>query len=118
MPCLARPTLTNLKPNEFDYYLFIVSLDRCNSWNTFMDDLSRKIRVSNNTEVVNLNFFNTISTMNESRTLTKHISCSCKCKDDGRKCHSNQKWNEQLRRYECENPIKHHLYENGYIMES
>lgn len=115
---MARPTLTNLKPNEFDYYLFIVSLDRCNSWNTFMDDLSRKIGVSNNTEVVNLNFFNTISTMNESRTLTKHISWSCKCKDDGRKCHSNQKWNEELRRYECENPIKHHLYENGYIMES
>ena len=23
---------------------------------------------------------------NESKTLTKHISCGCKCKFDGRKC--------------------------------
>ena len=24
-------------------------------------------------------------------TLTKHISCKCKCKFDGKKCNSNQK---------------------------
>ena len=27
------------------------------------------------------------------KTLTKHISCDCKCKFDGRKCNSYQKWN-------------------------
>ena len=35
-----------------------------------------------------------ITGINESRTLTKHISCECKCKFDGRKCNSNQKWNK------------------------
>ena len=30
-----------------------------------------------------------IAGINESKTLTKHISCKCKCKTDGR----NQKWN-------------------------
>ena len=34
-----------------------------------------------------------ISGINESKTLTKHRSCECKCKFDGRKCNSNQKWN-------------------------
>ena len=29
----------------------------------------------------------------ESRTLTKHISCKCECKFDGRKNNLNQKWN-------------------------
>ena len=31
-----------------------------------------------------------ITWINESKKLTKHISCECKCKFDGRKCNSNQ----------------------------
>ena len=31
--------------------------------------------------------------INESKILTKHISCKCKCKFNGRKCNSNQKFN-------------------------
>ena len=27
--------------------------------------------------------------INESETLTKHISCECKCEFDGEKCNSN-----------------------------
>ena len=27
---------------------------------------------------------------NESKTLTKHISCECKCRFDGKKRHSDQ----------------------------
>ena len=28
--------------------------------------------------------------MNDSKTLTKHVSCECKCIFDGRKCNSDQ----------------------------
>ena len=31
--------------------------------------------------------------INESKILTKHISCECKCKFDARKCNSNKKPN-------------------------
>ena len=34
-----------------------------------------------------------ITGKNESKILTKDISCECKCKFDGRKCNSNQWWN-------------------------
>ena len=38
-----------------------------------------------------------ITRINESKTLTKHILCECKneinCKFDGRKCNSDQWWN-------------------------
>ena len=34
-----------------------------------------------------------ITGINESKTLTKHISCKCKCKFDGRICNSDQCWN-------------------------
>ena len=38
-------------------------------------------------------FLNVITRMNGSKTLTKHISCGCKCKFMGRTRNSNQKWN-------------------------
>ena len=31
-----------------------------------------------------------ITGINESKTLTKHVSCECKCKFDETKCKSNQ----------------------------
>ena len=34
-----------------------------------------------------------ITRINESKTLTKYVSCKCKCKFDGRKSNSHQKWN-------------------------
>ena len=55
---------------------------------------------------------NMIKEINESKNLTKHISCECKCKFDGRKCNSNQKWNNNKRRFKCR---KHHIYEKDYI---
>ena len=92
-----NPILTDLNPNQYNqgfcYYPFIVNLDRCNgSWNT-LDDTTSRICVPNKTEDVNLSVFNLIARVNKSKTLTKHISCECKCKFDGRKCSSNQKWN-------------------------
>ena len=39
--------------------------------------------------------------INESKTLTKHISCESKRKFHGRKCNSNQWWNNEKCRCEC-----------------
>ena len=43
--------------------------------------------------------------INKSKTLTKNISCECKCKVDETKCNSNQLWNNDKCRYECK--IRH-----------
>ena len=53
-----------------------------------------------------------ITEINESKMLTKHVSCECKCKFDGRKCNSDQKWNIDKCRCKCK---KHHIYELEYI---
>ena len=37
-----------------------------------------------------------------SKTLSKYVSCKCKCKFDGRKCNSNQKWNND----KCQSEFK------------
>ena len=49
-------------------------------------DLSNKVYVPNKTEDLNLSVFNMITGVNESKTLTKHISCD-KCR---RECKKSQ----------------------------
>ena len=107
--CMIQPTLINLHPNEysqeFHYCPFAVKLDRCvRSCNT-LNDLSNEVCVPNKTEDLNLRVFNMITLINESKTLTKHISCKCKCKFDGRKSNSSHWWNNNKCRYEFKNII-------------
>ena len=68
--------------------------------------------VSNKTKDLNLSVFNMITGVNESKKLTKYISCKCKCKFDENKCNSGQWWNKDKCR--CEGK-KHHLCEKDYV---
>ena len=56
-----------------------------------------------------------IAGIDKSKTLTKHTSCKCKCIFDGRKCNSNQWWNNGKCRRECK---KRHICENDYVWNS
>ena len=49
-----------------------------------------KLCVSNKTEHLKVSMFNMITEVDESKTLTKHMSCECKFKFDRTKCNSNQ----------------------------
>ena len=82
--CTAQPTIINLHLIEYTqglhYYPFPVNLDRCvGSCNT-LNDLCNKVCVINKTEDSNLSVFNMIAGINELKTLTKHMTCKCKCK--------------------------------------
>ena len=89
--CKIQLTLINLHPNEysqeFQYYPFAVKLDRCAGSCSTVNDLSNKVCVvPNKTEDLNLNTSNIVVGINQSKTLTKHISCECKCRLDETKC--------------------------------
>ena len=53
-----------------------------------------------------------ITGINESKTLTKYISCKCKFKLNGTKSNSNQLWDNN--KYRCEWK-KYHICEKDYI---
>ena len=55
-----------------------------------------------------------ITGINESKTLTKHISCECKYIFDGKTCNLNQSWNNDKCRCVYKNP-KSHMCEKDYI---
>ena len=115
--CKIQPTLINIHPNEysqeFHYYPFAIKLDRCvGSCNT-LNDLSNKVFIPNKTEDLNLSVFNIMTDINESKTLTKHILCECKCNLDRTKCNSNQWWNNDKCRCECKII---HVFEKDYVL--
>ena len=56
-----------------------------------------------------------ITVINESKILTKHISCERKCKLGGTKCNSNQMWNNNKYQCECKKSI---LYVKNIILEN
>ena len=83
-----------------------------------LNDLSNKLCIPNKTEDLHLNIyimFNMITRTNESKTLTKHMSCECKCKFDRTKCNSNKWWNNNKFRCERKNI---HVCEKDYAWKS
>ena len=68
---------------------------RCNTFN----DLSNEVRVPNKTEDLNQSVFNMVAGINEYKTLTKYSEC--KYKLEGRKCNSDQWWNNNKCWCEC-----------------
>ena len=111
-----QSTFINLHPNEysqdFTYYPVLVKLDTCVGNCNTLNDLSNKACFRNKTEDLNLNVFNMITWINESKTLTKHISCECKCRFDGRKCNSDHWWNSNKCWCKCK---KSHICEKDYV---
>ena len=53
-----------------------------------------------------------ITGINKSKTLTKHVSCKCKCKFEGRKCNSDQWWNNDV---SVDVSVKNIVYEKKKI---
>ena len=114
--CIIQPSLVNLHSNEykeeFHYNQFAVKLDRCVRSCNSLNNLSNKVCIPNKTEDLNLSVLNMITGIDESKTLSKHTLCECKCKFDKTKCNSNQWWNNDKCRFECK---KHHICEKDYV---
>ena len=102
-----------MHPNEYSqechYYPFTVKLDRFAGNYNIINDLSNKVCVPNKTEDSHLSVFNMMTEINESKTLTKDISCEFKCKFYETKCNSNQWKNNNKCQCECK---KHNICKN------
>ena len=87
--CEIQPTFINLHPNEYSQefhdYSFTVKLCKCVGSCDALNDLSNRVCVPNKKEDLNMQVFNMITGKNESKILTKDISCECNCRFDGKK---------------------------------
>ena len=74
--------------------------------------MSNKVCVPDKMEDLNLSMFSMITGKKESKTLTKLISCQYKRRLDGRKCNSDQSWNND--KCWCKSR-KSHVYEKDCV---
>ena len=56
--------------------------------------------------------FNVVTNKDEAKAMTGPILSDCKCKCNGTKCYSKQKWNDKTCQCECKND---HKCEKDYI---
>ena len=114
--CEIQPTFINLHPNEYNQelhnYPFAVKLDKYVGSGNSLNDLTNKVCVRDKREDLNAYVFNMITGKKWIKNLTKDISWEWKRKFHGRKCNSNQNWNNDKCWYECK---KHHICEKVYI---
>ena len=104
--CLAKSSLIDALSQGLHQYPFMIGLDKCGGGCNTVHDLSSRVCVSNKTEDVNVNLFNMITGINESKAL-KYISCNYRRKFNGRESNVNQRGNNNNSRCECKNPLKH-----------
>ena len=99
-PCMVRPTIIDVNPNELKYYPSMISLNKCaGNWNA----LSLKICFLKVLKGINVKAFNMIANKYEAKPMTEHISCDCTCKFNSTTCNSKQKWNNKTCQCECKN---------------
>ena len=67
-------TIIDLNPVELTYYPILISLDKCPR-----SCMSYQQKYVFETQKTNVKAFNMITNKNEAKTMTKHISCDCKC---------------------------------------
>ena len=61
---MVRSALIDLNPVEFNYYPFIISLDKCSASFNSVDVLSTKVCVPSKTKNVNVKVFNMLTNRN------------------------------------------------------
>ena len=97
---IIQSTIINLYTNDYSQEFHYYPLDRCVRSCDTQSHSSDKVCIPNKTDL-NSRVLNMITGINDLKTLTKHISCECKCRFDGRKCNSDHWWNKDKYRCEC-----------------
>ena len=70
---MMKPFLIDLNPIEFKYYLFTITLDKCNRSCNSVNDLSRRVYVPSKTKDVDVKVFDMKTDRNEEKILVKQM---------------------------------------------
>ena len=101
--CMPRPKLLDVNEGvgEALFYPYNVLVNKCSgSCNTF-DNPTPKLCVPNVIKRVNMQVYNFLMMLNETRNVLWHESCKCLCKLDSSICNNKQIWNGDTWRCDC-----------------
>ena len=97
--CIPRPKILDV--NEAKFYPYNVLVNKCSgSCNTF-DNPMAKLCVPNVIKRVNMQVYNFLMMLNETRNVLWHESCKCICKLNSSVCNNKQIWNGDACKCDC-----------------
>ena len=101
--CMARPKILDVNEGigEALFYPYNVLVNECSGSCNTLDNPMSKICVPNVIKGVNMQVYNFLMRLNETRNVLWHESCKCVCKLNSSVCNNKQIWNDDTCRCDC-----------------
>ena len=116
--CMPRPKVLDVNEGvgEALFYLYNVQVNKCNGSCDTLDNPTSKICVPNVIKGINMQVYNFLMRLNETRNVLWHESCKCVCKLNLSVCNNKQIWNSDTCSCNCNEDFAGIIsYAKGYI---
>ena len=99
--CKERPEILNINSNEPSFYPCSILVNKCSGSCNNVNNPYAKLSIPNIVKDMNIKVFNLMSRITETRHISWHKTCICKCRLDASVCNDKQCWNNDKCRCEC-----------------
>ena len=101
--CMPRPKILDVNEgiSEALFYLYNVLVNKCSGSCNTLDNPMSKICVPKIITNVNMQVYNFLMRLNETRNVIWHESCKCVCKLNSSVCNNKQIWNDDTCTCDC-----------------
>ena len=101
--CMPRPKILDVNEGigEALFYPYNVQVNKCSGSCNTLDNPMAKLCVPNVIKGVNMQVYNFLMRLNETRNVLWHESCKCFCKLNSSVCNDKQIWNDDTCKYDC-----------------
>ena len=101
--CMPRPKILDVNEGvgEALFYPYNVQVNKCSGSCNTLDNPMAKLCVPNVIKGVNMQVYNFLMRLNETRNVLWHKSCKCVCKVNSSICNNKQIWNSDTCRCDC-----------------
>ena len=101
--CMPRPKILDVNEGvrEALFYLYSVQVSKCSGSCNTLDNPIAKLCVPNVIKGINMQVYNFLTMLNETRNVLWHENCKCVCKLNSSICNNKQIWNSDTCRCDC-----------------
>ena len=115
--CMPRPKILHVNEGvgEALFYPYNVLVNKCSESCDTINNPMSKICVPKTIKNVNMQVYNFLMNVNETRNVLWHESCKCVCKLNSSICNNKQIWNDDTCRCDCNEDFTGVVdYDKGY----
>ena len=113
--CKIRTEVININSNEPAFNPYSILINKCRDSCNNINDPYAKVFFPDVVKNMNIKVFNPISRINETRHISWHETCKCKCRLDASVCNISQRWKKDKYRCECKELIDKGSCDKGFI---